>query len=552
MGGAGWQVICDRWKRGGHGGAPSGMRDPVQLWLPSALPGRAISSRSAAVTERSQIPPAAPAPKTVIEQFRAKTIRQRIHPREQALLWTVAAQLVFLPWALGGMRQWGQEISLGLSVVAFVVALSPRDYDETTGGQVPFRLYTWPKLVRFPIFWLGLAFLGYIVVQALNPAWVYQTDGKSWWMKKNLDSIEWLPSGVDVPIEMWGPWRMLMIYASVWLTVCAAWIGFTRRKSLQTLFSVLAGNAFLLAGLGIAERALGAKKIFWFWQPPASYFVSSFVYKNHAGAYFNLLLSLCAGLAYWHYERSQRRLDKSSPSGLFGFFGTAVAMIVFFSYSRTATILMFVFLIVALLLFFWNGFMKTASGNRPTFMLAVLLITFLAFVRIGLTSLRTEKVIERLSELREQFDFERVGTRTRAAEATWDMARERLLTGWGAGSFRFIFPIFQQHYPEIYADHNHRFYWDHAHNDYIEFLAEFGIIGVAIILAGSSYTALKMVKTYAWENPLTLFLSIGILVSVVHSIVDFNFYNPAILTTWCVLLYTLIRWSELEEVNSPP
>ena len=176
-------------------------------------------------------PPASSHSAAGLEHFRTRAPRQRIHPTEKFLLYVISAQLVFLPWALGGMLEWVQWVSFGLSVLGFGVSLFPRDYNEVGPGQAPFRLYTWPKLARFPIFWLGLALLGYITVQGLNPAWVYVTDGKGWWMQA-MPHRDWLPSGVDVPFGRWGPWRMLMIYASVLMTVCAVWIGFTRRRSL--------------------------------------------------------------------------------------------------------------------------------------------------------------------------------------------------------------------------------------------------------------------------------------------------------------------------------
>ena len=43
----------------------------------------------------------------------------------------------------------------------------------------------------------------------------------------------------------------------------------------------------------------------------------------------------------------------------------------------------------------------------------------------------------------------------------------------------------------------------------------------------------------------------GLVVTLVHLTVDFNFFNPAILTTWCVFLFAIVRWVELEEVNAP-
>ena len=483
-----------------------------------------------------------------LEQFRTKAPRQRIHATEKILLYVLTAQLVFLPWAIGGMRVWSQWISLGLSVVAFLISLLPREYREVGPGQAPFRLYTWPKLLRFPLFWLGLAVLGYIVIQALNPAWVFETDGKAWWMK-SVPHNQMLPSGVEVPFERWGPWRMLLIYSSVLMTVCAIWIGLTRRRSLQMLLTALAGNAFVLAILGIAQRATDADKMFWFWKPPAAYFVSSFVYKNHAGAYFNLLLALCAGLALWHYERGLRRLDKSSPSGVFAFFGTAVVLLVIFSYSRTATLLMFAFLLVAVGIFFWRQKQQADVGTRSPIAAILVVIALGAFLYLGAKSLRTEQFLSKMTELQQQLETSEAGSRTLAARATWDMAKDRLVFGWGSGSFESCFPIYQRRIPEISRSGDRPLLWQHAHNDYLELLAEFGLVGGALLVAMAGFIVLKAIRVGVWRNPVGLFGGIGCGLVAIHSVVDFHAYNPAILTTFCVLAVAIVRWTEIEEVS---
>jgi len=85
---------------------------------------------------------------TPLDHFRAKTRRLKIHPTEVLLLWVVSVHLVFLPWALGGMRSWGQWTSLGLAAAGFVIALIPRGYTEEHTGAGAFRLIMWPRATR--------------------------------------------------------------------------------------------------------------------------------------------------------------------------------------------------------------------------------------------------------------------------------------------------------------------------------------------------------------------------------------------------------------------
>src|SRR5882724_5740060 len=138
--------------------------------------------------------PADPVAQKSLEYFRAQAPRPNLHPLEKTLLWIVAGHLVFLPWALGTMHVWSQVVSAGFSAMALIIAVVPRNYYESTARLTPLRYHPVGRLLRFPIFWLGLAFVCYVLIQALNPAWIYETDGKRWWLRR-IEEIPWLPAG---------------------------------------------------------------------------------------------------------------------------------------------------------------------------------------------------------------------------------------------------------------------------------------------------------------------------------------------------------------------
>ena len=480
-----------------------------------------------------------------MQHFRVRKPRIQLHSLEKLLLVIVAAQLILLPWMLGGMRVMGQFGSLGLAVAGFIVSLIPRDYDRFTSGEDAFRLYPARRLVRFPVFWLGLAFLGYVLIQAVNPAWTYMADGKVWWLHR-LDNITWLPAGMVTPFDKANPWRSLMIYTSAFLPACAVWIGFTRRSTLRYLFTALATNGFLLACVGIAQRLEGNGKILWFIDAPNSYFVSSFIYKNHAAAYFNLILALTSGLALWHLARAMIRMEKSSPVGLYAFFATTIAVIVLFSFSRTGAILMVAFLLFALGMLFMHQRRSSSKGRHPVipFLIVSMLIGFAVY---GSSSLEIDVLSERFNALETQLTTDAPDMRKLVREATWTMANDKLVTGLGAGAFRFYFPQYQDAYPALVkADNNRRPLWEHAHNDYLETVAEVGIAGSALLTAMFGYTLWTFARLRCWRNPLALLGTAGLFLTLAHAWIDFQFQNPAILCTWCVLFLAYLRWSELD------
>lgn len=477
-----------------------------------------------------------------LRHFRAPRPRTPLHPLEKLLLVLVAAQLVLLPWMLGGMRVTGQYTSLGLAVAALLVSLLPRHYNRLLTGQDAFTLYPVRRLIRFPLFWLGLGFLGYVLIQALNPAWSYRSEGNRWWLVR-LPNISWLPAGMETPFAQSNPWRSLMIYASAWLPVCAVWIGFTRRSTLRHLFTILAVNGALLAGLGMVQRFEGNGKILWFVDVPASYFVSTFIYKNHAAAYFNLALAVAVGLAFWHLVQGQRRLQKSSPAALFTFCAVMIALIVLFSFSRTGTLLMAAYLVLVTGLLVWHKF-RAPAGHRNLVATGIVLLLLAGFAGYGVYSLKLDQVVVRFEELRNELASEKPDSRQLARQATWDMARDRPVTGWGAGSFRHYFPMYQRVYAPIYD--NGKLRWEHAHNDYLQTLAEVGSVGAGLIVLMLGSGAWGLYRGRCWRNPLALFGVAGLLVTLAHAWIDFQFQNPAILTTWAVLLWGFVRWTELD------
>lgn len=482
-----------------------------------------------------------------LEHFRAKTKRLKIHPREMLLLWALSLHMIFLPWAIGGMQIWGQLTSLGFAVLAFILALVPRHYtEEHTGAKNSFHLFMWPRLRRFPIFWLGLTLLAYVTVQGLNPAWIYVQNYNGWWMQR-IDYVGWLPSGVNVPFEHGGPWLAFIRYASAWLTVCAIWTGFTRRRTVQIFFIVIAGNGLALALFGVAQRLLGNGKLFWFWESPNPFFFSSFVYKNHAGAYLVLILSIACGLAAWYYLRGVRRLEKSSPAGLFAFFATCIAISVLVSYARGATLIMLVFLSVAV-----GGFviyqLRAPPTARQPLVAIVLAIIFGLFLKTGLEALNAGEAWVRIGRGLAGEDTS-LESRRIATKASLNMLKDSWHTGSGAGSFRFLFPAYQQYYPEIFSFNGKRLVWEHAHNDLVEFPVELGVPGLLLFLASIGYWMRQLIKSCFWENPLGVCVVAGAVLITGYAWWDFPFQCPAVLILWCALWPAVTLWTTFEELN---
>ena len=490
---------------------------------------------------------------SAVHRFRSSETRQPLHPREQLLLWIAGTHLVFVPWALGGMPWWSQWTSFALSALAFLVAVFPRTYREALTAGASFRLYPFSRLVRFPFFWLGLVYFAFIAIQMANPAWVYMTKDRSWWVE-SIEHITWLPHGVaDTPFRPMNAWRTLLIHGSVWLLVCALWIGLTRRRSTRLLLYVIAINGVALAIVAILQRLTNTRELLWLWPAPSSYHVATFVYKNHAGAYFSAIAALLAGFAWWHADRASRRLDKSHPGLLFVFLIVVVSVALLFTYARASTALGVAYLVVAGI-----GYVVYAAfrhrGGPPPFVTALTVLIAMGFLALSAYSLNIERVWEKFGRLFEEDRTLSIENRQLAARATFDMGRDSPVFGHGVAAYRYVFPWYQRTYPQIYATTvvvkkqtvERRLYWEHAHNDYAELFAEMGWAGVAMAGALLGCIAAAMRRGAILSHPPHLIMLGSFLVVALAALADFPFRNPAILTTTAVLVALVLQWGLMD------
>ena len=140
----------------------------------------------------------------------------------------------------------------------------------------------------------------------------------------------------------------------------------------------------------------------------------------------------------------------------------------------------------------------------------------------------TEYVVQRVSETTLQSE-DRVDV-TRYAFNLW---KDYPLFGSGLGSYPVVFPR--------YSGEGTAVAYTHAHNDYIEFAAEVGLFGLALlgaIVLLSFAAALR--AQHLRRDPVLRGISfaamMGIMAFMIHALVEFNFQIPANALTFILLL----------------
>jgi O-antigen ligase len=107
---------------------------------------------------------------------------------------------------------------------------------------------------------------------------------------------------------------------------------------------------------------------------------------------------------------------------------------------------------------------------------------------------------------------------------TWQIVRDHPWTGTGLGTFQTVFPRYESYYDGFVVDH--------AHNDYLELLADTGLIGGLCMMGFVALLAWRgLSKLRGANSPVCRSLYSGAVVAcaglLLHSLVDFNLHIPS-------------------------
>ena len=433
-----------------------------------------------------------------------------------------------------------------LAVIGFGVALWPRSYALMPSEGGPCRIALWPRLLRFPVFWLGLLLLLYILLQITNPSWRYVQNTDFWWLVRVKDR-SWLPTSIQAPFSRFNPWRQLIIYASIWLLVCSVWVGLTRRKSLRMLLTAIVCNALALGVLLAIQRVTDNHRIPW---PLTDWtdlgLTATFISYNHTGAFFALTVFCAFALASWHLDFGERSLLKSTPASAFAFAGLLLFGAVFFSLSRGASLSLIVGIAIGGAWFLVRRSLRPNSGGTNPLVAKAMMAVFLVFALIVIHYLDFSQIFRRWDVFLVQGAHESsVRERLLAREAGFKMLNDHWLRGVGAGCFRHLFPEYAKFYPDIYK--GGQMFWEHAHCDWLEIPIELGLVGDLLLLGGVAWWFMLFFRSRAFLHPLAVPLLLGCGQTLIHAYIDFPFQCPAILATWCVMLAIAGRYVEIEQ-----
>jgi hypothetical protein len=472
---------------------------------------------------------------------------------EKALTGVLATWVVFQPWAFGTMHVWAQLIAISLAACALIIALRPRIMVVASSAEGTVRSQPLRHLLHLPLFWMTLALFGYVIVQTLNPAWVYRSSGTHWWMERQ-PHLEWLPSGYTAPFAKMNGWRKLMIWASPFLVGCAAWIGITRRRTASFLLHALLVNGTAIALFGIAQKFIGGRKIYGAFEFPGTDSFASFVYRNHAAAFLIIVATVGLGLAIRAYLSGERRFQRSTPAPLIALLACVCTAAILYSGSRAGS----AFALAGLCAIAFAGWRlvvdSAASRWAPLFFAAFVLVVAAAWI----TSAGTGDVGMRTRRLLTGSDVT-LRDRVYIAEGTNEALRENLWFGFGSGGFRHLSPRYLHGFPilsqevalgqaQVYSIRH--LSTNESHSDLLQLVAELGLIGSGLVFSIGATALAALSLRHRRTHGVAAGALIGLLTLVGYAGIDFPLHNPAVVAALTLAVVVSARLSDLE--NAPP
>jgi hypothetical protein len=353
----------------------------------------------------------------------------------------------------------------------------------------------------------------------------------------------WIPSTARTGLAL----RSLWLFDGIYLSCLNLALAVSHRRIIRFLLAAAVANALALALFGIVQKLADSKGIYFgAVKSPQEFFFASFVYDNHWSSFCILMLGACIGLIirYSHGIRGSGFFRGPALSGLAAalLIGSSIPL----SGSRVCTILlgMLIALGIARGMPRIHGALRF-SGASPLGALAA--ITFAVILTIGgVWMIAGTSIQERTAKTKEQvaaiWAQGGMGSRSIVYHDTMRMARDRILFGWGMGSFPTVFPLYNSQeskvdvLPIIYHD---------AHSDWIQSVAEIGLAGTSLIAAAALIPILTI--RHSKIRPIPFFLFAGIALIVAYALIEFPFGNVAVVLSWWFCFFNAIQYVRLSD-----
>ena len=389
---------------------------------------------------------------------------------DTVVLYGTTFLLGFCPLAFGAVEPWAISVLESTTAILFVIWLVGRTKSSTL------------KVVWTPAFPPMLAFAGIMLLQLLPGLSTYR----------------------------YATYSQFLLYVSYGLCGFLITQTLTRTRQLRILASALGIYGTAVAIFAILQSLSSTGKLYWIRTPHfGGWIYGPYVNHNHYAGLMEILVPIPLIFSFSRYAHGREKWISASAAAL-------MAATIFLCGSRGGMVAF----AAQMAIFVWL-FCRESRQKGLAFLLGAFLLVALgtvAWTGGGEVSARIlSSATDRHAEIANN-------TRLRIDRDTLQMFAKRPLLGWGMGTFEDVYPQFRSFYTN--------FLIDKAHNDYLQLLAEAGILGFGCavwFLSASLRTAWRNI--HKWTSDINAAVAavslLGISGILVHSLVDFNLQIPA-------------------------
>jgi putative inorganic carbon (HCO3(-)) transporter len=446
----------------------------------------------------------------------------------KVLFWAFLALLVWVPIPLGSNRPWAWtllEIAVYVLLAAWVILWALGNVEVSDPC-----LRAWPAWAV-----LGAWFLVQIVHLVPMPGgWVAVLSPEAARMQAMVEDLgvhrTTMTLSVDPDAARISLFKTLAYVGVFFLALNLA----NRRSRLKTVARVLVYAAVVNAIYGVLMHLTGTDEEWFGTVVPHSMQASgTYANRNHYAAFLYMALAMGIGLLIagltdrtaetWKKFARQTIEWILSPKMILRLALCILVIALTTTHSRMGNTAFFASLIIAGVL----GIFLSRRATRNTVLLLASLIAIDLFI-VG-SWFGVEKLAQRI----EQTTRQDVQQREEPARYTIGLIKDYPVFGAGPGSFYVTFPRYRP--PTVVS------FFEYAHNDYAQFAAESGLVGLALMglfVAMTLFVALK--AQWQRRDPLMRGLSFACVMATVAMLiqawVEFNFQIPANAVLFMVLL----------------